>query len=220
MKHIVVINASPRKEWNTGTLIREAARGAEAEGAEVKIFDLYKLEKFTGCISCFGCKLPANRGNCIYQDGLAPVLEEIRHADGLIIGTPNYLGDVSAGFRALYERLIFQYITYKKELMSYSERKIPVLFIMTSNAPEEYYTPEGYGKVVSGYQNTLSNFIGPTKVMICGDTLQVSDYDRYDWTMFDPDTKKARHQTVFPQEKQKAFYLGSEMIKNPWQRIE
>ena len=33
--------------------------------------------------------------------------EEMRRkADGLIIGSPNYLGDVSAGFRALFERLI------------------------------------------------------------------------------------------------------------------
>ena len=43
MKKIVVINASPRKEWNTGSLVREAARGAEESGAEVKIYDLYKL---------------------------------------------------------------------------------------------------------------------------------------------------------------------------------
>ena len=218
MKHIVAINASPRTSWNTGTLIREAAQGVESEGAEVKIFDLYKLEKFTGCISCFGCKLPANKGKCIYQDGLAPVLEEIRHADGLIIGTPNYLGDVSAGFRALYERLIFQYIIYKKEQRGYSDRRIPVLFIMTSNASEEYYTPEGYGKMVAGYQNSLSNFIGPTKVMICGDTLQVNDYNKYDWTIFDPEAKKERHENVFPEEKQKAFQLGAEMIGNPWQQ--
>lgn len=215
MKHIVAINASPRREWNTGTLIREAAQGAESEGAEVKMFDLYRLGQFSGCISCFGCKLPANKGKCICQDGLAPVLEEIRHADGMIFGTPNYLGDVSAGFRALYERLIFQYITYKKELVSYNDRKIPVLFIMTSNAPEEFYTPDGYGKMIEGYKNSLSNFIGPTKVMICGDTLQVNDYDKYDWTMFDPAAKKTRHETVFPKDKQKAFYLGAEMVRNP-----
>ncbi|MCH5257935.1 MAG: flavodoxin family protein [Lachnospiraceae bacterium] len=216
MKHIVAVNASPRTDWNTGTLVREAARGAESEGAEVKIFDLYKLDKFTGCISCFGCKLPTSKGKCIYQDGIAPVLEAIRNADGLIIGTPNYLGDISAGLRALYERLIFQYITYKKEPMNYNDRKIPVLFIMTSNAPEEFYTPEGYGKMVSGYQNTLSNFIGTTKVIICGDTLQVNDYDKYDWTMFDPEAKKVRHETVFPKEKQDVFHLGVEIIKNPW----
>ena len=120
MKKIVVINASPRKEWNTGSLVREAARGAEESGAEARVFDLYKLEKFTGCISCFGCKLPEHLGVCIYKDGLAPVLEEIRKADGLIIGTPNYLGDVSAAFRSLYERLIFQSLTYKIEPGSYN----------------------------------------------------------------------------------------------------
>jgi len=129
MKKIVAVNASPRKEWNTGTLVREAAKGAASAGAQIKVFDLYALEKFTGCVSCFGCKLPGHEGRCVYRDGLADVLEEIRAADGLIVGTPNYLGDVSAGFRALYERLVFQYITYKTEPRSYSCRKIPVLFV-------------------------------------------------------------------------------------------
>lgn len=220
MKQIVVINAGPRIGWNTATLVREAAKGAESEGAQVTIFDLYKLEKFTGCISCFGCKLPENEGKCIYRDGLAPVLEAIRNADGLIMGTPNYLGDVTAGFRALYERLIFQTLTYQKERMCCNEHKIPVLFVMTSNAPEEFYTPEGYGKMIAGYQGTLSGMIGPTKVMISGDTLQVSDYSKYHWTMFDPEAKKARHDAVFPQEKQKAFSLGAEMVKDPWKQPE
>ena len=216
MKKIIAINTSPRKEWNTGTLIREAAKGAESQGAQVKVMDLYQLDKFTGCVSCFGCKLPGHEGKCIYQDGLAPVLEEIRTADGLIIGTPNYLGDASAGFRALYERLIFQYITYKTAPRSYSARKIPVLFIMTSNAPQEMYTPEFYGRVVSNYQQTLETFIGPTKVLISADTLQVHDYDKYDWTMFDADAKRARHETVFPQEKADAFSLGAKMAAASW----
>lgn len=49
------------------------------------------------------------------------------------------------------------------------------------------------------------NFVGPTKVMVCGNTLQVNDYSKYDWTMFDPETKKVRHEEVFPGEKQNAF---------------
>ena len=144
MKKIVAINASPRTGWNTAELVREAARGAESEGAPVEVIDLYRLDKFTGCISCFGCKLLPHEGKCVYKDGLAPVLESIRQADGLILGTPNYLGDVSAGFRALYERLIFQYITYQKERFNCNDRQIPALFIMTSNAPEELYTQDGY----------------------------------------------------------------------------
>lgn len=216
MKKIIAINASPRKNWNTAQLIREAARGAEAEGAEVQVVDLYSLEKFTGCISCFGCKLPEHLGECICRDGLKDVLDGIRKSDGLIIGTPNYLGDVSAGFRSLYERLIFQYITYKKEPRSYSKSNIPVLFIMTSNASEAFYPQIGYDTMLERYRSNLNNMIGPTKLLISSDTLQVNDYDRYDWTMFDPDAKKARHEEVFPQDMKKAFEFGSSMAKGNW----
>lgn len=216
MKKIVTINGSPRSAWNTAALVREAARGAEEEGAEVVVFDLYKLEKFTGCISCFGCKLPANLGRCVCRDGLYDVLEAIRTADGLILGTPNYLGDVSAGFRALYERLIFQSLTYKKEIRTYNEQKIPVLMIMTSNAPEAAYGSIGYDQMLERYRNTLGAFVGNTQVLISAETLQVQDYGKYNWTMFDPEARKQRHDTVFPEDKKKAFDLGVGMIRRPW----
>ena len=216
MKKIIAINCSPRTAWNTATLVREAAMAAEGTGAEVKVIDLYKLEKFTGCVSCFGCKLPEHLGKCICKDGLAPVLEEIRNADGLIIGTPNYLGDVSAGFRALYERLIFQSLSYKTEIRNYNQRRIPVLMIMTSNAPEAFYAQAGYDELLKRYQGMLGTFVGPTKILISSDTLQVKDYSRYNWTMFDPEAKKARHETVFPEDKKKASALGAEMVTAPW----
>ena len=216
MKKIVLINASPRATWNTASLIREAARGAEAEGAEVTVFNLYQLEKFTGCISCFGCKLPEHQGVCICKDGLAPVLEAIRNADGLVLGTPNYLGDVSAAFRALYERLIFQSLTYQIEPRSYNKHRIPVLLIMTSNCAEEFYSQIGYDRMLENYKNSLTGMVGPTKIMVCGDTLQVNDYSKYNWTMFNPDAKKTRHEEVFPGEMQKAFSLGCEIVVNPW----
>lgn len=213
MKKIVAINASPRSFCNTGTLIREAARGAGSCGAEVKIFDLYRLEKFSGCISCFGCKLPGHAGRCVLNDGLSPVLEEIRSADALILGTPNFFGDVSSGFRALYERLLFQNLTYKTEPGHYSDKKIPVLLIMTSNVAKEYYEAMGYDRMLEKYKNSLSSSVGPTKTMISGDTLQVEDYGRFDWTMFDPKAKKERHDNIFPKEKEKAFSLGAELFE-------
>ena len=216
MKKIVAVNCSPRSAWNTAALVREAAKGAEAQGAEITVIDLYKLERFTGCVSCFGCKLPEHLGKCICKDGLAPVLDAIRNADGLIIGSPNYLGDMSAGFRALYERLIFQSLTYKTEVRSYNEKQIPVLLIMTSNASEDFYPQIGYDAMLQRYQNTLGTFVGPTKILTSSDTLQVKDYSRYNWTMFNPEHKKERHETVFPQDQQKAFTLGEQMVSSPW----
>ena len=216
MKKIVAINGSPRTNFNTATLIHEAAEGAREAGAEVQAFDLYRLEKYSGCVSCFGCKLDANKGRCVIKDALAPVLETIRSADGLILGTPNYLSEVSAGFRALYERLVFQSLTYQAENRCCNTHKIPVLFIMTSNAPKEIYERMGYDEMLKRYENTLTAFVGDTKIYVADNTLQVKNYDRFNWTQFDVETKKKRHEEVFPLERQEVFALGKELVDKPW----
>ena len=208
-KTIIAVNAGPRMGWNTETLITEASKGAESAGAEVQRFDLFRLERYTGCISCFGCKRDKFKGHCICRDGLTSVLDAIREADGLIIGSPNYLSELTASFRALYERLIFQNLTYNKEKPCCNEHKIPVLLIMTSNAPDTMYRD-----LLQGYQQTLSSFVGPTEVLVSGDTLQLKDYSKTDWpwSMFDPDSKQKRHDTVFPEECKKAFELGASLV--------
>ena len=45
---IVAINASPQTGWNTSTLVQEAAKGAQAQGAEVQLFDLYPCKHYDG----------------------------------------------------------------------------------------------------------------------------------------------------------------------------
>ena len=207
-KSLVAVNAGPRAGWNTDTLISEAIKGAEAQGASVQRFDLFRLERFTGCISCFGCKKEKFKGHCICRDGLTQVLDAIRESDGLIIGSPNYLGELTSSFRALYERLIFQNLTYNRETPCCNDRMIPVILVMTSNAPDTMYSG-----LLGNYQQTLSRFVGPTEVLVCGDTLQLKDYSRTDWkwTMFDPEAKQKRHDEVFPEYCRKAFEMGAAM---------
>ncbi len=50
MKKILVLNASPRKNWNTAQLLKEAKKGAESIGAETEYIDLFDYT-FTGCRS-------------------------------------------------------------------------------------------------------------------------------------------------------------------------
>ena len=208
-KKIIAVNAGPRKGWNTDTLITEAAKGAESAGAIVEKFDLFQLEKYTGCISCFGCKREQNKGHCVCRDGLTQVLDAIREADGLIIGSPNYLGEMTASFRALYERLVFQNLTYNSETPCCNRNPIPVLLIMTSNAPDTMYQ-----SLLNNYRQTLSGFMGPTEVLVSGDTLQLEDYGKTDWpwSYFDPEAKKRRHETVFPQERARAYDMGAALV--------
>ena len=210
-KKIIAVNAGPRKGWNTDTLITEAAKGAESAGATVEKFDLFRLERYTGCISCFGCKREQNKGHCVCRDGLTEVLDAIREADGLIMGSPNYLSEMTASFRALYERLVFQSLTYNMEMPCCNQNPIPVLLIMTSNAPDTMYA-----NLLQGYQQTLSRFVGPTEVFVSGDTFQLKDYNKTDWpwSMFDPEAKKLRHETVFPQECKKVYDMGTALVKN------
>ena len=205
-KKIVAVNAGPRMGWNTETLIAEASMGAESAGATVERFDLFRLERYTGCISCFGCKKEKFKGRCVCKDGLTPVLDAIRESDGLIIGSPNYLSEMTASFRALYERMIFQNLTYNLEKPCCNERQIPVLLIMTSNAPDTMYRG-----LIRDYRQTLNRFVGPTEVFVSGNTLQLKDYGKTDWewTMFDPAAKMKRHENVFPKERQKAFEMGA-----------
>jgi multimeric flavodoxin WrbA len=213
MEKIIAINGSPRSGWNTDLLVREVARGAEKSGAEVEVIDLFKLEPYTGCVSCFGCKTETNLGKCIYQDGLADVLKKIRNADGLILGSPIYISEATASFRALYERLIFQYVTYKTEPANYNERKIPVTLIFTCGCPESAFSQVGYDKMFEGYKLSAERFFGNVQLLVSDDAWQVNDYEKWNWTQFNLDSKKAHHENIFPKDLEKAFEMGGNMVK-------
>ena len=78
MKKVYAINGSPRKNWNTATLLKHALEGAASQGAETELIHLYDLN-FKGCTSCFSCKLKDGEsfGKCAMKDGLTPVLEKL-----------------------------------------------------------------------------------------------------------------------------------------------
>ncbi|MCL1913938.1 MAG: flavodoxin family protein [Eubacteriaceae bacterium] len=207
-KKIVSINCSPRTGWNTDILVSEAEKGAAANGGEIERFDLYKLGPFTGCLSCFGCKTEKYQGKCVTNDALSPVLESIQKADGLIIGTPIYISEVTAGFRAFYERLAFQTITYREDIHSYNNRKIPVVLIFTCNASKSAFAHAGYEKLLGKYSEEMGRFVGPTSVFVASETMQVDNYEKWGWTRFDAKEREERRRNVFPVEMEEAYNLG------------
>ncbi|WP_245618545.1 flavodoxin family protein [Methanogenium cariaci] len=52
---LMAFNGSPRKAWNTATLLEHACEGAESMGAEAQLIHLSDLY-FSGCTSCYACK--------------------------------------------------------------------------------------------------------------------------------------------------------------------
>ena len=211
-KKLVAINTSPRTSWNTAQLVRAAAEGAQDAGAEVQVFDLYKLDAFMGCRSCFGCMLEQSRGCCVMKDGLTPVLEAIRRTDALVIGTPIYFGRPTAGCRALLERLCYQYLTYRTDQGSYNDRSIPVLFMTTSGVGDEMFAQVGYDKMLAEQAGLLERFIGPVQTYACTNTLQTDHYERFEWNMFDIEDKQRRHEEVFPGELEHIREIGRQLV--------
>jgi multimeric flavodoxin WrbA len=98
---VVGVISSARMKGNTATLVREALKGAEEEGAEVtEIFLLkYKLECCTGCLAC------TSQGKCPIPDDLEEIRKIIYEADGIILGSPTYAMEYNAIMKGFFERL-------------------------------------------------------------------------------------------------------------------
>ncbi len=144
----IILNGSPRKNWNTAMLLKEAEKGAREAGSETEYIDLYDLQ-FTGCRSCMACKRKeAERCKCFWKDDLSPVIDRIFQADSLIIGSPIYLGDITSQVHALIERLHFCALSYD-DYSNYFKGKVNVGIILTMNAPKAYFEQSYLGKAVS-----------------------------------------------------------------------
>ncbi len=212
MKNVLILNASPRKNCNTAQLLQQAQQGAQAAGATTQYINLFDL-KFTGCRSCLACKRKgAQQNKCYWPDDLSPVIDQILHAQAVIIGTPVYMGGPTAHFHALYERLGFCVLSYETR-QSTLDRAVNVGLIYTMNAPLDYYQHAmrpAFEPIEIGYKNLLR---GRVEVYAACDTLQVPDYSKYDMAMFDPVHKKQVHETQFPQDLRHAFELGQKVAQ-------
>jgi len=207
--YIIAINGSPRKNGNTATLLNKALEGASSQGATTELINLYDLN-FKGCVSCFACKLKGGKsyGKCAYKDELTLVLDKIESADAVILGSPIYFSDVTGEMRSFIERLVFQYLVYDENYSSLNDKRKPIGFIYTMNAPESMIKEIEYDRIIARYENYFEKFMGPTESLLATDTYQFSDYSKYVATAFDAAAKAKRRQEVFPQDCQKAFAMG------------
>lgn len=213
---LMAINGSPRKTWNTATLLKKALKGAASQGAETELVHLYDLN-FKGCISCFACKTRGGKsyGRCAVKDDLRPILEKIAAADGLVLGSPIYFGIVTGEMRSFMERLLFPYFTYTDPPQSLCPKRMPTGFIYTMNVTEEQMRDWGYEALFGNNQRLLQMAFGASESLCCFDTYQFKDYSKVVADRFDPEKKARRRREVFPQDCDQAFAMGARFAKTP-----
>jgi multimeric flavodoxin WrbA len=216
MVKAIAVNGSPRKDWNTYKLLERALEGARSAGAETdEIVNLYGLN-FKGCASCFRCKLKegGNPGKCALNDDLTDVLKQVTASGVLLIGSPIYLWDVTAGTRAFLERLVFSNFAYRAENNSEFRGKVNAGFIYDMGAPAEVMASWGFDFLFKGHMFFLSCLNGKTEYMISNDTYQFNDYSKYDAPVFDPALKAKVREEQFPKDLQRAFDFGAKLVQS------
>jgi multimeric flavodoxin WrbA len=206
---VLAVNGSPRKKWNTATLLEKALEGAVSEGAETELIHLYDLE-FKGCISCFACKTKDGKsyGRCAVQDGLTPVLKKVEEVGALIIGSPIYYGTVTGEMRSFMERLFFPYMTYTEPPGSLFPGQIDTGAIYTMGAPEAAAWERGFMQHILLNEMVLKNIFGSSESLCSYDTYQFEDYSKVVATRFDPEKKAKMRAEVFPVDCKKAYEMG------------
>ena len=209
----IAMNGSPRKSWNTATLLRKALAGAKAKGAETELVHLYDLS-YRGCISCFACKKIGGKsyGRCAVRDELTPVLKRAAEAEVLILGSPMYFHTESGEMRSFMERLLFPYLTYTPGYASIFPGKALTGLIYTMNVTEENMAAFHQDSSVAASRGAMTRVFGNCEVLLSTDTLQFSDYSKYVSTAFDPAAKARRRQEVFPQDCGRAYELGAKLV--------
>lgn len=101
MSRIIAFAGSPRKNGYTTLLIEEALKGARSKGAEVKIYDLND-DGIRGCQGCFYCR---SHEGCSTEDYLQPMYDDLKNADGIILGSPIYFRQITGQAKQWLDRM-------------------------------------------------------------------------------------------------------------------
>ena len=209
MLKVFGINGSPRSGWNTRMMVKRALEGAASVGAQTKMINLGKLN-FDPCVSCLVCKKgPEYQGKCAHKDDLTPILEELKEADAIVLGTPIYFSKECALYHSFWERFAFSNSIYGK---TYADcriypKNIKSAVLFTMNVPPEL--AQAYEPLFERIKNETISMLGPDcKTYAAMNTLQVKDYSKYDIKLFDAESKYKSRKEQFPLDLEEAYKIG------------
>ena len=146
---------------------------------------------------------------CKFKDELTPILEDIAQADGLVLGSPIYFGDVTGQMRTFLERLAFPWLSYNDYSLT-APNRMPVVLIETMNGAPERNNSQGYGSM----EYCIKIALGEPEHLIAYNTYQVKNYDRYELASFSEEAKRQWRDEHWAQDLQNAFDAGKRMAEN------
>ena len=100
---VIAFNGSARKNGNTAILLNTVLGELKKEDIETELIQLAgKAPK--GCIACYKGLKSKDSQCAVTDDHLNEYLAKVLHAEGILLGSPVYFTDATAGIKALIER--------------------------------------------------------------------------------------------------------------------
>ncbi|MCL2478290.1 MAG: flavodoxin family protein [Treponema sp.] len=96
--------ASQRKDGNTAWAVNKILEGAKEQGAETQAWYSGDLD-IKPCRGCLGC---TKGGGCVVNDDMQKIYSAFKEADALVLGSPIYMGQMSAQSIIFTDRLFAQ----------------------------------------------------------------------------------------------------------------
>ena len=120
---------SPRKKSNTDLVLDNMIKGAEDANHNVSKYYISDLD----VSACRACGVCMTGKDCVLKDDGLKVTHEIAKAEGLIVASPIYFGQMTGELKVLLDRL---YGITHNPLINLSGK---VVLIFTQLGPEGYY---------------------------------------------------------------------------------
>jgi len=100
---VIAFNGSGRKNGNTAILLETVLAELSQEGIETEFIQLAG-KPLQGCIACYKCFKNRDQKCSVTTDNLNEYLAKMIESDGILLGSPVYFTDVTAGMKALIDR--------------------------------------------------------------------------------------------------------------------
>ncbi len=115
--NILIINGSHRKNGATASILKQIQTNLlQNNNMDIEYIDtsLLNMAYCTGCCYCY------KHGYCHMNDDLEKSSEKMATCDGLIIGTPTYVSNVSAQIKTIIDRchFVIEQLLYNKYALS------------------------------------------------------------------------------------------------------
>ena len=217
---VLLVNGSPRPNFNTAKALTAAMEGAIEAGADAELINLYQIKNLKGCYSCFQCQrkgFDKTDPVCCIKDETWPFLEKAREADVVILGSPVYFSYPTGAFRSFVERFLFPKYSYDSTVRLVNPKNTACIFTM--NCPRDFMSHVNYPTLLGTSADGCKHVYGFGETLYICNTYQFDDYSKMAFDMFREEDKRAYRDAHFQEDLDRSKALAMKLVADARKRL-